>query len=249
MRIVIIEDETPAATRLEKMLKSINADIEIIAQLDSIEASLTWIEHNDLPDLIMMDIHLADGSCFEIFNFTKITCPIIFTTAYDEYAIQAFKVNVIDYLMKPINKTELEKALEKYNMLFTKSAEFDYSKITQDLAPQYLIRFLIKLGQSFRLVDTKDVAYFFTENKMTYLIQQDGKQHVVDFSMEKLETSLDPKVYFRVNRQFIIGINAIQKLHTHSKSRVKIDLTPPSKEECIVSSEKSSEFKRWLTGE
>jgi DNA-binding LytR/AlgR family response regulator len=249
MKILIVEDEIPAAERLEKMLKVIDETTEIVGSTDSIETTLEWFDSNPLPDLILMDIHLADGNCFDIFNFKKIDCPIIFTTAYDEYAMQAFKVNAIDYLLKPLKKNELEAAFAKYTSLFGFQKTYDYTHMATTMTPQYVERFLIKTGQSFRVVDIKDAVYFITENKITFLVQPDGKRYLIDFSMEKLEQSLNPKTYFRVNRQFIISIPAIHELHAHSKSRVKINLKPAAKEECIVSSEKSADFKKWLTGE
>ena len=249
MKVLIIEDETPAANRLSKMLTEIDPSVKIVDTIDSIEATLSWFENNVMPDLIMMDIHLADGSCFDIFTYKKVDCPIIFTTAYDEYAIQAFKVNAVDYLLKPLKQEELKTALEKFKTVFQTQKIFDYTQLATSMTPQYQERFLIKTGQSFRLVDIKEVAYFYSEDKITYVIHVNGKRYALDFSMDKIEGMVSPNSFFRVNRQFIINLTAIDEMHAHSKSRVKIILRPPSKQECVVSAEKSADFKKWLVGE
>jgi two-component system, LytTR family, response regulator LytT len=249
MKALIIEDEMPAANRLVKMLKEIEPAIDILDMLDSVESSLNWLKNNPCPDVIFLDIHLADGSCFEIFKHEKVNCPIIFITAYDEYALQAFKVNAVDYLLKPLKTEELRQALDKLQTLYSQPQQYDYAKITSVMTPQYTERFLIKIGQMFRLVEVKDTAYFYSEDKITYLIATNGKRHPLDVTMDKVENMVSPKQFFRINRQFIISVNAIAEMHAHSKSRVKVVLNPPAKEEAVVSAEKSADFKRWLTGE
>lgn len=249
MKVLIIEDETPAANRLTKMLSEIDPNIEVAERLDSVESSLNWLKYNTCPDLIFLDIHLADGSCFEIFKYSEVNCPIVFITAYDEYALQAFKVNAIDYLLKPLKMEELRRAIDKFYQRRAPLPPFDYSKIASVMTPQYAERFLIKIGQMFRLVEVKDAAYFYSEDKITYLIATNGKRHPLDMTMDKVESMVSPKQFFRINRQFIISISAIAEMHTHSKSRVKIVLNPPAKEEAVVSAEKSADFKKWLTGE
>lgn len=257
MKILLIEDENAAARRLEKLLGEIAPEAEIIGRLDSVEAAIEWFQSNPQPELILLDIHLADGASFEIFEHVKIKSPIIFTTAYDEYALQAFKVNAVDYLLKPIKVNELAEAIDKYKRVFQSSArEADYSGLLQTLRQQeggqhYLRRMLIRFSNSFRLVDMSDAAYFYTKDKITFLVTRStGKRFPVDYPLDKLETLLDPAVFFRINRQFIIHVEAIKEMHPYSKSRVKVDLEPPTVDlETIVSTERSSEFKRWLVGE
>ena len=248
MKVWIIEDEETAARRLRKLIKEINEEIEIEASLDSIEATLNYAQNNNTPDLIFMDIHLADGSSFEIFNHVKIEKPIIFTTAYDEYALQAFKVNAIDYLLKPIKRTELEIALEKFNKL-KNNQSFDYANLAKLLKKENPgFRFLVKIGQKMKVIELKDAAYFYTKDKITFLITKSGKRYPVDYTLEKLEDIVDQNIFFRINRQFIINFNAIKEMHAYSKSRVKIELNPGTPLETIVSTERSPHFKKWLTG-
>ena len=249
MKVLIIEDEDAAARRLQKLIKEIDPSIEVASQLDSIESVLNWLDDNKLPDLVFMDIHLADGSSFEIFQHVKVEKPVIFTTAYDQYAIQAFKVNSVDYLLKPLKKAELEQAIQKYYKWHEKSS-VDYNELARAIqGDQYNKRFLIRIGQSIRVVEMKDAAYFYTENKITFIITKEGKRYPLDQSLEKLEEILDPQAFFRINRQFIVGIDAIREMYAYSKSRVKVALNPPCEMETIVSTERSPHFKKWLTGE
>lgn len=250
MKVLLIEDEARAAQRLEKLILDINKDIQVLDQLDSIETTVDWLQKHPTPDLIFMDIHLADGAAFEIFKRVEITAPIIFTTAYDQYAIQAFQVNAIDYLLKPIKKEALQKAIEKYQSL-QKAPTTDYSELLLQLQSQQQSntkRFLVRIGRNLKAVNLEDAAYFLTENKITFLISKDGKKYAIDFSLEKLEEDLDPKQFFRVNRQFIVRADAITKMNIVSKSRVKLYLHPCDYE-TIVSTERSGNFKRWLTGD
>jgi two-component system LytT family response regulator len=239
MKILIIEDELPAAQRLESLIKQLEPTAEVIDVLDSIESVLDFFNgKTELPDLIMLDIHLADGSCFEIFRYIDVQQPIIFTTAYDEYALQAFKTNALDYLLKPIKREELAAAIAKF-----KRHQIPVAKVAP---PQFPERFLIKSGQNFRVIEIKDIIYIMSEDKISYAVKSDGKRYALDFTMDKLENMLDPRLFFRVNRQFIITLKAISDIATHSKSRVKLTLMPLNKDNVVVSSEKSSDFKRWL---
>ena len=250
MKILIVEDEQPAAQRLEKLIKGVDSSIDVLEQLESVESVVEWYNLNKAPDLLFMDIHLADGSAFEIFNRIKISQPIIFTTAYDEYAIQAFKVNAIDYLLKPIKKEELKNAIQKYKSSLETSV-FDYAELAkhlQDGNSKKLKRFLIRVGQSLKTVEVNDVAYFYTESKITFLISNEGKRYPLDYSLDKLEEDLDSEIYFRINRQFIVRVDSISKMVAVSKSRVKLYLEPCSTE-TIVSTERSGKFKKWLVGE
>ena len=201
-----------------------------------------------------LDIHLADGASFDIFEHVQITCPVIFITAYDEYALQAFKVNAVDYLLKPIKSSELAVALEKYQKVFKPAQAPDFTALLATLKSQqetnYLQRMLIRLGHSLKLVDLADAAYFYTKDKITFLItRSNGKRYPVDYPLDKLENMLDKKVFFRINRQFIVNVASIREMHPYSKSRVKVEMDPPTDIDTIVSTERSAEFKRWLVGE
>ncbi len=249
MNVWIIEDEEAAARRLEKLVTAIDPSMVITRRMDSIIETLTAIQEGPLPDLLFLDIQLADGLSFEIFNHTKIDKPIIFTTAYDQYAIQAFKVNAIDYLLKPIKKVELEKSIQKFKD-WANTETFNYGKLAEILKKDKPSqRFLLKVGQRLRLVDTADAAYFFSEDKITFLVDWKGQRFALDQSLEKLEESLDSDHFFRVNRQFIIHLKSIGEMIAYSKSRVKILLHPSTKPEVVVSTERSPHFKRWLTGD
>ena len=250
MNVLIIEDEEAAARRLEKLVLSLEAQTTVLAKLDSIEAVLNWLEQHELPDLVFMDIHLADGSSFEIFNHVKINCPIIFTTAYDQYAIQAFRVSAVDYLLKPIKREELRAALDKYQQQSQPRTAFNYQQLARSIQEDpYNRRFLIRIGQNIKVVDVNDAAYFYTEDKITFVVTHDGKRYPLDHSLEKLEEMLDPRRFFRVNRQVILGLEAIREMYAYSKARVKVELEPPAEMDIIVSTERSPHFKKWLTGE
>ena len=249
MKVLIIEDEQIAAERLQDLLAEIDPDIKVVEILDSIETTITWLCENPMPDLLFFDIHLADGSSFKIFQHVKITKPVIFTTAYDEYAIEAFQVNAIDYLLKPLKRPALQKAIEKYRE-WDKPADLDYEKLQAmmgDKLPDK--RFLIRFGQTIKVVDIKDVAYFYTSDKITFLVNKSGKRYPIDYSLEQLNDLADPRKFFRANRQFIVNIKAIGEMHSHSKSRVRLILSPPCKLDVVVSSERSPLFKKWLVGE
>lgn len=248
MKALIIEDEEAAARRLAKMVQEIDPKIEILEQLDSIEASLNWLANHPMPDLIFMDIHLADGASFELFNLHEINCPVIFTTAFDQYALQAFKVNAVDYLLKPIKKAELEQAIQKYLKLH-KPAAMNYSAIANAMQrDEYNRRFLIRFGQNIKVVEFRDAAYFYTEDKITFLVTKEGKRYPIEPSLEKVDEMADPRTFFRINRQFIVNIECIKEMYAYSKSRVKLTLNPPIDRETVVSTERSPIFKKWLLG-
>jgi two-component system LytT family response regulator len=245
MNILIIEDEQAAARRLKKILGEIDQKIDIVGHTDGIESSIDWLKNNSEPDLIFLDIHLSDGRCFEIFNHIIIDKPIVFTTAYDEYALQAFKHNTIDYLLKPVKKAELVQALEKLK----KRQSFDYKQLANALREDSQQRILVRIGNNFKLVELKETAYVTTENKMTIVTTRQGQKMTVDYSLDKMESMLNSRNFFRINRQFIVNIEAIEKMSMASKSRVRLELSPPCKEITIVSTERSPKFKKWLVGE
>ncbi|MFM6924095.1 MAG: LytR/AlgR family response regulator transcription factor, partial [Ferruginibacter sp.] len=234
MTILIIEDEEPAYRRLQKMLKELEPDHILLNQIVSVSSAVKWFKENDEPDLVISDIQLSDGISFEIFKQVNLKSPVIFTTAYDQYAIEAFKVNSIDYLLKPVKKEELEKAVAKFKALApaTAAPSIDINKLLQSLQPagtEYKKRFVVRYGEHIKTIDIEEVVYFYTEDKATFLCTKDARRFVVDFNLDTLESILDPKVFFRINRQYIISIHSIAEMFAYSKSRVLIKLNPPSK--------------------
>lgn len=249
MRVLIVEDEIAAARRLSKMLLEIEPSAQILGITDSISSTVEWIKSNPEPDLILLDIHLADGVSFKIFNQVKVKCPIIFTTAFDQYAIQAFKLNSIDYLLKPINPEDLRFSLNKFKEKQSPSNNFDFEKILAEIRkPQldYQQRFVVQFADKLKAIEIDSVAYFIAMEKSVFLVSTDNHRYAVDYTMEKLETVLNPKSFFRVNRKFIVSFKAIKNMYFYSKSRVKLELNPPVDSEVIVSTERSSDFKEWL---
>lgn len=258
MRIAIIEDEDAAVRRLQKLLKDTHDGHEVIAIHDSIASTVQWLQENPIPDLMLMDIHLADGSSFEIFNLTNVKCPVIFTTAYDQYAIDAFRVHAIDYLLKPIKPDELLEALGRIprttSAAQTLTIEDQAKDLVRRLGRSGLIpatqRALVKIGQTMRIVDLNATAYYYSKDKITFAIAPDAKRYPVDETLEQLEGRLDPARFFRINRQLIVCIDAIEEMYPYSKSRVKLKLQPSyTHGDAIVSTERSPHFKKWLTGE
>lgn len=255
MRVLLIEDEEPAAKRLQKMLKEIEPGLDVVNHIVSISSAIKWFAENPQPDLVISDIQLSDGLSFEIFKSVDLACPIIFTTAYDQYAIEAFKVNSIDYLLKPIKKEELEKAVNKFKKLSPvapAAPPIDINKLLQSLnpgGPEYKKRFVVRYGEHIKTIDIEEVVYFYTEDKVTFLCTKDGRRFVIDYNLDSLDSTLDPKTFFRINRQYIIGIHSIAEMFAYTKSRVLIKLNPPAKHETIVSTERSADFKLWLGDE
>lgn len=246
MKVLIIEDEMPAYKRLKKLVQEISPAITIAGHLDGIEATKCWMAVNDVPDIILLDIHLADGSAFDLLKTVNVTCPIIFTTAFDQYAMDAFKTTGIDYLLKPIKREELQNALYKVKQLqhfFHSTSE----KIEKD--NEYKDRFIIRYGEHIKTLNIEDVAYFYSENRATFARNFEGRNFPVDYNLDALSQLIDPKKFFRVNRQYLISLASIADMKTYSKARVIITLAPPNKEQPIVSSERSSVFKRWLGDE
>lgn len=252
MKILIIEDEAPAAKRLEKMIKDVIPDCIILDSIVSVASAVKWLQSNPQPELIISDIQLADGLSFEIFKTVPTICPIIFTTAFDQYAIEAFKVNSVDYLLKPVKQADLETAINKLRQISNKAQApaLDINKLLQALAPSnttnYKSRFAVKFGEHLRTIETKEVAYFYTEDKINFLTTKEGRRYTIDYNLDSLETMLDPAIFFRINRQYIICIHAIAEMFSYSKSRVLIKLNPAAKHETIVSTERSGDFKLWL---
>jgi DNA-binding LytR/AlgR family response regulator len=252
MKVLIIEDEEPAALRLKKILLEIEPEAKVLDILVSIKSSIEWLKTHAAPDLILMDINLADGSSFEIFSQLKVESPVIFITAFDEFALKAFKVNSIEYLLKPVKKEEFVAAINKYKQLYSaKTSLPDFKKLMETLGEKQESqkkRFLIRYGEHIKAIDINQVAYFYTEEKINFLKTKDNHSYPIDYNLDKLETMLDPDKFFRINRQFIISIDSIDEMFSFSKSRVKVNLKPPIKMDTIVSTDRSPHFKEWLTG-
>lgn len=248
-KILIIENEEANAQRLQRIVLSIRTNYNIIEVLSSIKKSVEWLSQNDPPDLVFMDIQLADGISFEIFNLVEITCPVIFTTAYDEYALKAFKYNSVDYLLKPIQKDELESSIVKFELLNESSKMQDIGLIKNLLkyveAKEYRKRFLVAYRDSFKQINVSSVCYFFSEFGSTYAISYDGNKDLVPQTLDLLDEQLDSKEFFRANRQYIIHINSILKVHNHFNSKLKLDIKL-CKDEVIISRLKATSFKNWL---
>ena len=255
MKILIIEDELPAAKQLTKMLAQIDPSVSVIETIDSVESSVKWLNTFPTPDAIFMDIQIADGLSFDIFTQVEIACPVIFTTAFDQYAIKAFKVNAIDYLLKPIDEDELSEAVQKIkNKKIELAAPPQYSgqfyqNLLQNIAKQdFKDRFLIKTGQSFSSIETSEIAYFFSEESLTQCLVFNQKKHIIEHPLDELERLLNPKDFFRINRKLILNIKAIQKISPHFNGRLKLELAPQYREEVFVARERVGDFKGWLGG-
>jgi len=254
MKVLIIEDEPLGVERLSNHLRAIDPSIELVGATDSIKSSVNWLQNHEHPDIILMDIELSDGQSFDIFNQVDVKSTVIFTTSYDEYALQAFKVNSIDYLLKPIKKDELRMSLDKYNQLkekFSPAPAFNLHFLLQELRAQqhkspWRTRFLVKKGQKLISVETKDIAYFFTDGRLSYFKTHQHAKYIVDYTMDELEAALDDQQFFRANRGFVVSINSIAQIHTYFNGKLKIDLSPNSEKEVIISRDKAQEFKAWM---
>ena len=250
MNIIIIEDEKPAARRLGRLL--VDLDVEVSTMLHSVEESIHWFQNNVHPDLIFLDIQLSDGLSFEIFDEVEVRSAIIFTTAYDEYALQAFKLNSIDYLLKPIDDEELENAIEKYKVLKpqTQKLALDFEDIKRLLVNpierEYKKRFTVRVGQHLKIINADEVECFYSENKGTYAATSDGRNYLLDTTLENLEPELEPKLFFRISRKFYININHIKDIVSYTNSRLQIKLNQFNEQEIIVSRERVKDFKLWL---
>jgi DNA-binding LytR/AlgR family response regulator len=246
---LIIEDEQPAALRLIRLLKKIDQSIEITGVVDTVDAALKWFSNNATPDLIMLDIQLGDGISFEIFRKVRIDSYVIFTTAFDEYAIRAFEVNSIDYLLKPVDENKLATSLEKYRRLRIIPGEMNYEKLIETLEKRkgkYKKRFVVSIANKIKVIQTDEIAYFYSKEKNSFACTSDNRHFPLDFSLDHLEEMVDPESFFRINRQFIVRNTNISKIEILSKSRIRIETLPPADEEIMVSSARTSEFRSWL---
>ena len=249
MNVVIIEDEKPSARLLERKLNAIG--VEVNMKLHSVEDSIQWFVNNPEPDLIFLDIQLSDGLSLEIFETVKIVAPVIFTTAYDEYAIQAFKLNSIDYLLKPIDKNELSFAVNKFKSNFqNENKEVNLSeikKLISNNSKEYKKRFTVNVGTSIKIFNTIDIACFYSQDKTSFLLTNSGRSYILDSSLDKIYDTLDPEVFFKVNRKYVLNINKIKDIINYSNSRLKVNLNTPTEDDIIVARDRVKAFKNWLS--
>ena len=252
MKVLIVENEELAAKKLQKNLLSVCDTAVIVGITDSIKTTVEWLQENPHPDLILMDIELADGQSFEIFNLTEVKSPVIFTTSYDEFALKAFKVNSLDYLLKPVQKEELQAALNKFEKLKANaegSLNLDnlVKELQQKLKPKsFRKRFLVKHAQKLASVEIGDIAYFYSDGRLNFFKTNDNKKYVVDYTMDELEDMLDPEIYFRISRSFYVSIDSVEKIDDYFGNRLILGLNPAVDKEALVSREKVTDFKNWL---
>lgn len=249
MKTIIIEDENVAAQALQTLLRELDSEMEIATVLQTIEESVEWFENNAMPDLVFMDIHLADGSSFAIFDQVDITCPIIFTTAYDEYALKAFEVNSIDYLLKPINKSDLERALRKYRTLSTRDNSTSLEGLLAQmggLRKKYKTCFLIPERDKLIPLATNNIAYIYIDTKTVKAISMDGHTYYLNQTLDDIMAQLDPQFFFRANRQFIISRHAVKDMTVWFGNKLAVNLSVPVPEKIIVSKARVGEFKTWF---
>ncbi len=251
MKFVIVEDEKIAADRLNKLLKAIRPGWQFVERLDSIEDSVSFFSGSPDIDLIFMDIQLSDGLCFEVFKQINIEIPVIFTTAYNQYAIEAFQVNSIDYLLKPIDPDKLEHAIMKFEKNQGKQTPgvIDHNILNamlQKMNQSYKERFVIKVGEHIKIVNIEDVNFFFSEDKVTYLMTNEGRRLILDHTLDKIEEMIDPSVFYRINRKFIVNEKAIKDIIAYTNSRLRLDLAYGKEFDTIVARERVQDFKSWL---
>jgi DNA-binding LytR/AlgR family response regulator len=254
IKVVIIEDELPAQRLLKETLQEINFDTKVIGCFNSIKSAVEWFQNNPHPDIVLLDIQLSDGLSFEIFKQAKVESAIIFTTAYDEYAIQAFKVNSIDYLLKPVEKDELKTAFEKYHnynkqFIQKQNSNIDFSELASLIKSEktgYRKRFLIQSNESFFHLPVGDIALFYSMQGITFAVTFEKREYPVNLSLENLKEQLHPEKFFKINRQFIVNINAIKRVHFYFNGKLKLEIEPSHKEDIIVGKDKARVFKQWL---
>jgi two-component system, LytTR family, response regulator LytT len=247
MNVLIVEDEPIAADNLEKLLLQIDPSIQILAKTESVSETIDWLQTNQ-ADLIFLDIHLSDGLSFSIFEHIVVKIPIIFTTAYDHYTMKAFKVYSIDYLLKPIDIAELRLSIEKYKTITSLNQNIELKALIESFsnAKEYQKRFVVYAGQKIKMIKTSEIAYFYGSDDGNFICSFSNTMYNIDFSLDKLENLIDPDIFFRINRNFIINIEAIKEMYTLSKSRIKIELQPKTDTETLVSFNRMSNFRKWI---
>jgi DNA-binding LytR/AlgR family response regulator len=251
MNIVIIEDEPQAAQRLEKLVKELIPQAEILAKIDTVKNAVLWLKSNPPPDLVLLDIQLADGISFQIFEQCEVHSPVIFTTAYDEYALKAFKVNSIDYILKPVDKDELSHAFRKLKGMVRGDADTrqmldNIGQAVKRLMKKYKTRFVIKVGEHLKTIEVDQIQYFYSQDKATFCATQENRNFILDYTIEQLEDMVDPEQFYRINRKYIVRSNAIQDIISYTNSRLKLVLKGSSDNDVIVARERVQEFKDWL---
>lgn len=245
MKVVIVEDEALAAEKLWSLLKKVTPEAQVLTTIESVEEAVEWFSQNPAPDLVFMDIQLDDGISFEIFDAIKLEVPVIFTTAYNEYAIRAFKVNSVDYLLKPIEEEALVSAVAKFRKFSQQPVDFEsrIAGVLSQFREKYKSRFFVKTGQRFQSIPVEKISCFFVEERFTFMKTTEGKTCDLDYSLDQLQKLVDPGMFFRVSRNFLVNINAIEDIISYSTNRLKLKV---AKEEIIVSRDKVTEFKQWL---
>jgi DNA-binding LytR/AlgR family response regulator len=251
MNVLIIEDEPQAARRMEALMKELESGVNIVGKIDSVKKAVQWISDNPPPDLILMDIQLADGISFSIFERCDVQSPVIFTTAYDEYALKAFKVNSIDYILKPVDKDELSAALTKFKNMKrtapdTKLLLDNIGQAVQMLTKRYKSRFMIKVGEHLKTIETTNLLYFYSQDKATFCYTVDNRSLILDYTLEQLEEMTDPAIFFRVNRKYLVSASAISDIISYTNSRLKLKLKGSQDDDIIVARERVQDFKEWL---
>lgn len=252
MQVLIVEDEMLLANRLQKLLKEVEPSASVAAITHSVEETINWLQSHAVPDLILMDIELADGQSFDIFKQLEIKSPVIFTTAYDEYALKAFKVNSIDYLLKPIKEDELKAAIDKFKMRLpavntAHNIDALLTEIKKMQQPsEYRSRFLVKQGQKMISMEASDIAYIFSENGFSFLRTHQNQKYIIDHTLDELEQSLSPKHFFRANRQFILTNKCVIAIHTWFNQKLKVEVKPEAAEHVVISRDKANAFKTWM---
>ncbi|CAG5074622.1 Transcriptional regulatory protein YpdB [Dyadobacter sp. CECT 9623] len=249
MRIIIIEDEVLAAERLQRLIAQYDPSIQVAAYLPSVEKAILWLNQNPQPELAFVDIQLSDGLCFEIFEAASIRCPVIFTTSFEQYALEAFGVNSVAYLLKPVKYGQLVKSFHKLDELkqtFMQAPSGDSGQVSLLTKQAYKSRFLVKNGLQIKAIKTDEIAYFFSDEKMSFLVSYQQQKFPVDFSLEEIEATLNPDFFFRISRKYIVHVDAIKEINPYFKGRLKVTLLPSVAGGIVVSSERTPQFKSWL---
>jgi DNA-binding LytR/AlgR family response regulator len=251
MKVVIIEDEPHAAALLQSMVNELLPDASILATLDSVKGSVHWFKNNGMPDVVLMDIQLADGISFQIFEQCEIKAPIIFTTAYDEFALRAFKVNSVDYILKPVDKTELNAALEKVRSRVRSDSEQErllknMSDAVTMLTKKYKSRFVIKVGEHIKTVEVQEIGFFYSQDRTTFCVTRENRSLILDYTLDQLEDMVDPAYFYRINRKYLVSASAINDIISYTNSRLKLVLKGSQDNDIIVARERVQDFKTWL---
>ena len=250
MDVLLIEDEVHAALRVEQLLKELKPGASVVGKIDSVKRAVEYLKNSPPPDLALMDIQLADGTSFEIFERCAVKCPVIFITAYDAYAVKAFKVNSVDYILKPLDREEFRSALEKFESLHRSGDGTqllgNISEAIRMLTRKYKTRFVIKVGEHLRTIETRDVLFFYSQDKTTFCATVENRNQIIDYTLEQLEDMLDPENFFRINRKYLVSAAAIKDIVHYTNSRLKLVLRNASDNDIIVARERVQDFKAWL---